>query len=92
MNKRALAANIAAEAEFDLATAEAALDAVVATITAALERGERIPLPGFGTFETRERAARTGRSPQTGEPIEIAASVVPAFKPAAALKRAVSGN
>lgn len=49
-------------------------------------------IPGFGSFEARSRAARTGRNPQTGEPMEIAASTTPAFKPATAFKQAVSGS
>ena len=58
--------------------------------TAALADGEKIALAGFGTFETRERAARTGRDPRTKQPIEIAAATVPAFKANKALKDAVN--
>jgi DNA-binding protein HU-beta len=57
-----------------------------------LADGNQVVLSGFGTFETRERAARTGRNPQTGESIDIAASTSAAFKPAAALKRRVAGK
>lgn len=70
-------------------TAEA-VDAVFASIAEALQRGEKVQLVGFGTFEVRERAARIGRNPQTGEEIEISARIVPAFKPGKALKDAVA--
>ena len=59
------------------------------SITAALAAGDKVQLVGFGTFEVRERAARTGRNPQTGEDIAIAARSVPVFKPGKALKDAV---
>ena len=67
----------------------AAVDAVFSTIQDALAEGEKVQLIGFGNFEVRERAARKGRNPQTGEEIEIPASKVPAFKPGKALKDAV---
>lgn len=66
-----------------------AVDAVFDTILNALKDGDKVQLIGFGNFEVRERAARKGRNPQTGEEIEIAASKVPAFKPGKALKDAV---
>jgi len=69
--------------------AVASVDAVFASIEAALKKGEKVQLIGFGNFEVRDRAARKGRNPQTGEEIEIAASKVPAFKPGKALKDAV---
>lgn len=90
MNKRDLVEAISADSDFDLTTSEAALSAVVGAVTKALAKGEKVAVPGFGNFEVRERSARTGRNPQTGEEIQIAASKVPAFKPATALKRAVS--
>lgn len=89
MNKRNLIDAVVTETALDPVAAEAALDAVVGAITGALAQGDRVTLPAFGTFEVRARAARNGRNPQTGEPISIAASKAPAFKPAAALKRAV---
>lgn len=92
MNKHALAEAVANGAGLDRATAERAVEAVVAAVTAALAAGERVSIPGFGTFETRTRAARTGRNPQTGEPIEIPAGVTPAFKPSSVLKQAVSAS
>ncbi len=90
MNKLALVETVAAGAGLDRASAQSALDAVVAAISSALAEGDRVAIPGFGTFEVRERSARTGRNPQTGEAIEIAASRAPAFKPATALKQAVA--
>ncbi len=66
-----------------------AVDAVLNAITDALKNGEKIQLIGFGTFEVRERAARTGRNPQTGEEMTIPASKVPAFKPGKELKEAL---
>lgn len=65
------------------ADADRAIGAVLDAITEALVAGDKVSLPGFGIFETRERAARTGRNPQTGEALEIAASTAAAFKPAA---------
>lgn len=65
------------------------MDALFETITATLAKEEKIQLVGFGTFEVRDRAARTGRNPQTGEEIQIAASKVPAFKAGKELKDAV---
>jgi DNA-binding protein HU-beta len=61
-------------------------------ISATLKKGDSLTLPGFGTFEVRERAARTGHNPNTGEKLKIAASRVAAFKPGAALKAAVNGG
>jgi DNA-binding protein HU-beta len=62
------------------------LEAMVGTVQKQVKQGERVTLPGFGTFERRARAARTGRDPQTGEPIKIKAHKVPAFKPGAGFK------
>jgi DNA-binding protein HU-beta len=66
------------------------LDSIIDNISDAVQKGDRVSLSGFGTFERRERAARTGRNPQTGEPLEVAASKTPAFKPAKAFKDAVN--
>ncbi|MBF4163663.1 HU family DNA-binding protein [Nocardioides acrostichi] len=87
MNKRELVEAIAKGADIDLTTADKALSALTDAITGALKSGDKVALAGFGTFETRHREARTGRNPQTGESMEIAASTSAAFKPAAALKR-----
>lgn len=67
-----------------------AVNAVFDTILMALKKGEKVQLLGFGNFEVRERAARKGRNPQTGEQIDISASKVPAFKPGKQLKKAIS--
>ncbi|GED72528.1 transcriptional regulator [Brevibacillus reuszeri] len=66
-----------------------AVDAVLDAIADALKTGDKVQLIGFGNFEVRERAARKGRNPQTGEEIDIAATKAPAFKPAKALKELV---
>jgi DNA-binding protein HU-beta len=66
------------------------VEAVLSTIAEALRNGEKVSLVGFGNFEVRERAARTGRNPQTGETIQIEASRVPAFRPGKQLKEAVN--
>ena len=86
MNKTELIKAIATKAELNNKVAAAALDATISSITDALKAGENVQLIGFGTFEVRTRAARTGRNPATGETIEIAESKVPAFKPGKALK------
>lgn len=67
-----------------------AVDAVFETMTEAMAKGEKIQLVGFGNFEVRERAARKGRNPQTGEEMQIKASRVPAFKPGKTLKDVVN--
>lgn len=89
MNKRELVQAVTRETGLDEAAADSALTAITTTITKTLAEGEKVTLAGFGTFETRARAARQGRNPQTGEPLSIAANNAPAFKPAAALKRAI---
>ena len=90
MNKRDLVDAVANKSDLDRRSAESAIDAAVEAISGALADGDKVTLPGFGTFEVRERNARTGRNPQTGETIQIAASKAPAFKPASALKTAVN--
>ncbi len=90
MNKRDLVDAVANKSELDRRSAESAIDAAVEAISGALAEGDKVTLPGFGIFEVRQRNARTGRNPQTGETIEIAASKAPAFKPATALKTAVN--
>ena len=89
MNKTQLVDVVAAKAELKKKEAEAAVSAVVAAITEALEAGEKVQLSGLGTFEVKERAARVGHNPRTGEAVEIAASKIPSFKAGAALKNAV---
>ncbi len=90
MNKAELVAAIAAKAEVSKKDAEKVLGAFTATVTDELKKGEKIALIGFGTFETRKRAAREGKNPQTGAAIKIPATVVPAFKAGKALKDAVA--
>ncbi|MGF7535731.1 HU family DNA-binding protein [Bacillus mexicanus] len=89
MNKTDLINAVSESAELSKKDATKAVDSVFDTISDALKNGDKIQLIGFGNFEVRERAARKGRNPQTGEEIEIAASKVPAFKPGKALKDAV---
>lgn len=89
MNKTELVAAIAEKSGLSKKDSEAALSATVEAVTEALKAGEKVSLVGFGTFETRARAARVGKNPATGETIEIAACTVPAFKAGKALKDAV---
>ena len=89
MNKTELVKAVAEQAELTQKDATKAVDALIETISETLDKEEKIQLIGFGTFEVRERSARKGRNPQTGEEIEIAASKVPAFKPGKELKEAV---
>ncbi len=88
MNKTELV-NAVAAAGFTKKDADKAVAAVFGAIEDALKKGDKVQLIGFGTFEVRERAAKEGRNPQTGEKIKIAAAKVPAFKAGAALKDAV---
>lgn len=90
MNKSELIEQIASSADISKAKAGAALDAVVDSITGALKKGDSVSLVGFGTFSVKERAARTGRNPQTGATIQIKAAKVPGFKAGKALKDAVN--
>lgn len=90
MNKSDLIDAIAESAGLSKADAGRALDGVVDSITGALKAGSAVSLVGFGTFSVRDRAARTGRNPRTGETIKIAASKNPAFKAGKALKDAVN--
>ena len=82
MNKVELVKSIVENSEVELTTkqANAALDAFIASVENALVKGDKVQIVGFGTFETRKRAARQGRNPQTGEPMHIAASRSAAFK------------
>jgi DNA-binding protein HU-beta len=89
MNKTELVKAVSTQTELTIKDTGNVVDAIFETITNTLAKEERIQLIGFGTFEVRERSARKGRNPQTGEEIEIAASKVPAFKPGKELKEAV---
>ena len=89
MNKTELINSVAELTELSKKDATKAVEAVFQSIQGALSEGDKVSLIGFGNFEVRERAARKGRNPQTGEEIDIAASKVPAFRPGKALKDAV---
>ncbi len=86
MNKQELISVIAEKANLTKKDAEAALGAFVGAVEGALKKGDKVQLVGFGSFEVRERAARTGRNPQTGAEMKIAAAKVPSFKAGKALK------
>ncbi|MDO3409599.1 HU family DNA-binding protein [Saccharibacillus sp. CPCC 101409] len=86
MNKSDLINQVADASELGKKEATKAVDAVFEAISTALQNGEKVQLVGFGNFEIRERSARKGRNPQTGDEIEIPASKIPAFKPGKALK------
>ncbi len=90
MNKTELVEAMAESADISKAAAGRALDGMIGAITQALKDGDQISIVGFGSFTVRERAARTGRNPQTGEAIEIKASRNPTFKAGKALKDAVN--
>ena len=86
MNKRELVEAVAGGTGMSRSAVAEALDAVLEAVAASLAAGEPVSVPGFGTFEVRERGARTGRNPRTGEAIEIAASRAPAFRAGKALR------
>lgn len=90
MNKVELIAAVAASADLPKTTASAVLEAFTSAITRTLQQGENVALVGFGTFEVKARAARTGRNPQTGEPISIEAARIPGFKAGKGLKDALN--
>lgn len=90
MKKVELIEAVAAKAGLTKADAGRAVDGVIETITEALVKGDRVPLVGFGTFAISKRAARTGRNPQTGETVKIAARNAVTFKAGSALKEAVN--
>jgi DNA-binding protein HU-beta len=92
MNKAELVNAIAKEAEISKSKASTALDTLVATISATLKAKEKVILVGFGTFSTAHRSARTGRSPQDGKTIKIAAKTVAKFKPGKGLADEVNGK
>ncbi|MCM3772362.1 HU family DNA-binding protein [Priestia aryabhattai] len=89
MNKTELLDAVATKSELTKQDSKKAVDALFETISNTLAKEEKIQLVGFGTFEVRERAERTGRNPQTGEEMTIPASKAPAFKPGKELKEAV---
>jgi DNA-binding protein HU-beta len=90
MNKAQLVEKMAADAEISKAAAARALDAFTGAVTNSLKEGDSVALVGFGTFSVKERAARTGRNPQTGAEIQIAAANIPSFKAGKGLKDQVN--
>lgn len=90
MNKSELIDAVSDSAEISKAAAGRAVDGVIEAITKALSSGDQVALVGFGTFLVRERAARSGRNPRTGETIQISAAKNPSFKAGKALKDAVN--
>ncbi len=90
MNKSELVEAIAASADISKKAAASVVDAFTAQVTLQLAAGNEVALVGFGTFKVSDRAARTGRNPQTGAEIQIAAAKVPGFKAGKALKDAVN--
>ncbi len=90
MNKQELVSAMAEKANLTKKDAEAALAAFVSSVEDALKKGDKVQLVGFGSFEVRERAARTGRNPQTGAEMKIAAAKVPTFKAGSGLKNLIN--
>ena len=90
MNKADLVAKVAEKSGVTKKDAEKAVAGIFAAVQEVLAAGDKVQVLGFGTFEVKERAARTGRNPQTGEELQIAASKNPSFKPGKALKEAVN--
>ncbi len=92
MNKQELISAIAENANLTKKDAEAALAAFIGVVEDTLKKGDKVQLVGFGSFEVRERAARTGRNPHSGEEMKIEAAKVPAFKAGRSLKDLVNGK
>ena len=91
MNKGELVRAVASAAGTTRVTVEEVIDSLVGEIESAIYRGDRVTLPGFGTFERRDRAARIGRNPRTGATIQIQATRVPAFRAGSEFKAVVNG-
>ncbi len=92
MNRKELIAALAKKTDSSNAAADRSLAALIEIISATLKKGDKVQLVGFGTFEVRKRAARTGRNPATGAVLKIKASNAPAFKAGATLKATVNGT
>jgi DNA-binding protein HU-beta len=92
VNKSELIDAVANGADISKVAAGKALDAGIAAVVKAVAKGDTVTLIGFGTFSSSKRAARTGRNPQTGKELKIAATTVPKFKAGAGFKAAVSGK
>ena len=91
MNRKELVEALATKTESTKADAERAVAGLIDIVSDTLKKGDSVTLVGFGTFEVRKRAARTGRNPKTGEALKIKAAKVPAFKAGATLKATVNG-
>lgn len=89
MNRAELVDQIASQNELTKAAAGRVLDTIIDSIQTAVKKGDGVQLVGFGTFTSAKRAARTGKNPRTGEPVKIAASIVPKFKPGSGFKAVV---
>lgn len=92
MNKAELITAMASKTDLSKKDVEVVLKAFIDVVSEELKNGEKIQLVGFGTFDTSERAAREGRNPQTGQPMQIAASIAPRFKAGKALKDAINSK
>jgi len=92
MNRQELIEALSTKTGSSKAEADRNIAAIIEIITATLKKGDNVALVGFGSFEVRKRAARTGRNPQTGAALKIKAAKVPAFKAGATLKAAVNGS
>lgn len=91
MTQSDLIKDIAARTDTTQKSAKAFLDAFVESVQDSLRRGESVALPGFGTFRVAQRAARAGRNPRTGEPLQVAARKAPVFTAGTALRKSVDG-
>lgn len=92
MNKQDLVASLSAQLDLSKREAGTAIDTVFDSIARAVAKGEKVSIPGFGSFERRKRAARTARNPQTGAAIKVPATSVPAFKAGKGFKESVAGK
>jgi DNA-binding protein HU-beta len=92
MNKSDLVDHVAATTNEAKSKVGTLVDALLNSVAAALQKGDKVTLPGFGTFLTRKRQARSGRNPRTGAAVKIAATTVPVFKAGATLKSSVAGK
>ena len=92
MNKQELLSAISEKSGLTKKDSEAALAAFIETVQESLKKGDKVQLIGFGSFEVRERAARSGKNPLTGEPMDIPAAKVPAFKAGRALKDLINNK
>lgn len=92
MNKEELVQEIAKKADVSQKLTEEVLSSLIETITKTVSKGKKVTLIGFGTFEARKRAARTGRNPQTGKELKIPAKTVPAFSAGKQFKEMVGGS